>query len=140
MLVLLLLNLKDVFKRFVNEITSRNFEDINDNTFTIYGEWCGGNIQKVWVFQIYQNLSLSLVLKFHKFKDGEEARPYWIPYHYLCSSEDNIYNIDDYTNYTIDIDFNMPQLVQNTLSELTMAVERRMPCSESFWFVLVLFV
>jgi hypothetical protein len=73
MLVLLLLNLKDVFKRFVNEITSRNFEDINDNTFTIYGEWCGGNIQKVWVFQIYQNLSLSLVLKFHKFKDGEEA-------------------------------------------------------------------
>jgi hypothetical protein len=53
-----------------------------------------------------QNLSLSLVLKFHKFKDGEEARPaYWIPYHYLCSSEDNIYNIDDYTNYT-DIDFN----------------------------------
>jgi hypothetical protein len=48
------LNLKDVFKRFVNEITSRNFEDINDNTFTIYGEWCGGNIQKVWVFQIYK--------------------------------------------------------------------------------------
>jgi hypothetical protein len=127
------LNLKDVFKRFVNEITSRNFEDINDNTFTIYGEWCGGNIQKVWVFQIYQNLSLSLVLKFHKFKDGEKLGQYWIPYHYLCSSEDNIYNIDDYTNYTIDIDFNMPQLVQNTLSELTMAVEE-MPCSESFWF------
>jgi hypothetical protein len=127
---------KDVFKRFVNEITSRNFEDINDNTFTIYGEWCGGNIQKgVGISNLPKSFFIFGLKVSPNSKDGEEARPaYWIPYHYLCSSEDNIYNIDDYTNYTIDIDFNMPQLVQNTLSELTMAVEEECPVAKAFGF------
>jgi hypothetical protein len=34
--------------------------------YTIYGEWCGGNIQKGVGISNLQNLSLSLVLKFHQ--------------------------------------------------------------------------
>ena len=64
-----------------------------------------------------------------------KAKPaYWIPSHYLSSPEDNIYNIEDYPTYSIDIDFNMPQLVQNELSDLTIKVEEECPVAKAFGF------
>jgi len=37
---------KHVFRKFANQIDSLNLFDVRHNTVTIYGEWCGGNIQK----------------------------------------------------------------------------------------------
>jgi len=129
---------KEVFKKFVNQINSVNLESLHNNTFTIYGEWCGGNIQKgVGITNLPKSFFI-FGLKVTPHTDNEEElrlKPaYWIPFHYLSSPEDNIYNILDFPTFSIDIDFNMPQLVQNKLSELTIAVEEECPVAKAFGF------
>jgi hypothetical protein len=129
---------KEAFKKFATQINSVNLFDVRDNTVTIYGEWCGGNIQKgVGICNLPKSFFIFGVKVTPKTKTEEEARlkpAYWIPSYYLKSPEDNIYNIEDYQTFSIDIDFNMPQLVQNTLHELTMAVEAECPVAKAFGF------
>lgn len=129
---------KEAFKKFANQINSHNLFDARDNIVTIYGEWCGGNIQKgVGICNLPKSFFIFGVKVSPITNSEEEARlkpAFWIPYHYLKSPEDNIYNIDDFPTYSIDIDFNMPQLIQNQLSELTIAVEDECPVAKAFGF------
>ncbi len=128
---------KEVFKEFAKQIDSLNLFDVRDNIVTIYGEWCGGNIQKgVGISNLPKSFFIFGVKVSPKALDAEgNAKPaYWIPYHYLKSPDDNIYNILDFPTYEIEIDFNMPQLVQNKLSELTLAVEEECPVAKAFGF------
>ncbi len=128
---------KDVFKKFVDQIMANNLEDISDNTFTIYGEWCGGNIQKgVGISNLPKSFFIfGLKVSPHALdENGQPKSAYWIPFHYLKSPDDNIHNILDFPTWEIDIDFNMPQLVQNKLSELTLAVEEECPVAKAFGF------
>jgi len=50
----------------------------------------------------------------------------------LSSPENRIYNIEDYKIYSIDIDFNNPQLVQNKIIEMTLEVEEECPVGKEF--------
>ena len=121
---------KEVFKDFVTKINSVNFESLHDNTFTIYGEWCGGSIQKGVAIC---GLPKSFFIFALKVTPHNGERPaYWIPCHYLKSPENNIYNIEDYESYSIDIDFNNPQLVQNKIIEMTLKVEDECPVGKAF--------
>ena len=129
---------KDVFHELMLDIAERENINRNENTITIYGEWAGGNIQKgVGI----SNLSKSFFIfgvKITPHTETEEelkANPaYWVDSTYLRAPEVKIYNIDDYETYSIDIDFNMPQLIQNQLSELTIAVEEECPVAKAFGF------
>ena len=129
---------KEVFKKFVDQILSANLFDIHDHTVTIYGEWCGGNIQKgVAITNLPKSFFIFGVKVTPHTSSEEELKQkpaYWIPSHYLKSPEDNIYNIEDFQTWTLDIDFNMPQLVQNKLSDLTIAVEEECPVGKAFGF------
>lgn len=129
---------KEVFKKFVDQINSVNFFDLRNNVVTIYGEWCGGNIQKgVAITNLPKSFFIFGVKVTPITTSDEESKQkpaYWIPSHYLKSPDDNIYNIEDFQTWTIDIDFNMPQLIQNKLSELTMAVEEECPVGKAFGF------
>ena len=129
---------KDVFRQFATKIDSFNLFDVRSNIVTIYGEWCGGNIQKgVGITNLPKSFFIFGVKVSPITSSEEEARlkpAYWIPYHYLSSPENNIYNIDDFQTYSIDIDFNMPQMVQNDLSELTIRVEEECPVAKAFGF------
>lgn len=129
---------KEVFKKFVDQILSVNLFDIHNHTVTIYGEWCGGNIQKgVAITNLPKSFFIFGVKVTPHTSSEEELKQkpaYWIPSHYLKSPEDNIYNIEDFQTWTLDIDFNMPQLVQNKLSELTIAVEEECPVGKAFGF------
>ena len=129
---------REVFKKFVEQINSVNFFDIAHNTVTIYGEWAGGNIQKgVGICNLPKSFFIfGVKVTPHTYSEEEanQKPAYWIPSHYLKSPEHNIYNIEDFPTWTIDIDFNMPQLVQNKLSELTLAVEEECPVAKAFGF------
>lgn len=129
---------KHAFRKFANQINSLNLFDARHNTVSIYGEWCGGNIQKgVGICNLPKSFFIfGVKVSPHTSSEEElKANPaFWIPSHYLSSPEDNIYNIEDFPTYSIDIDFNMPQLVQNQLSELTIAVEEECPVAKAFGF------
>jgi hypothetical protein len=129
---------KAVFKKFVDQINGANLFSLHNNTVSIYGEWCGGNIQKgVGITNLPKSFFIFGVKVTPHTNTEEElkANPaFWIPSYYLSSPDDDIYNIEDFKTYSIDIDFNMPQLVQNELSELTIGVEDECPVAKAFGF------
>lgn len=129
---------KGIFQHLIAEVLIKNDLDAKQNTVTIYGEWCGGNIQKgVGISNLPKSFFIFGVKVSPIVTDEEEAKlkpAYWVDYDYLRSPDNKIYNILDYPTWEIDIDFNMPQLVQNKLSELTLAVEEECPVAKAFGF------
>jgi len=129
---------KDAFNKLFREIQEKTNVSYEHNTVTIYGEWCGGNIQKgVGITNLPKSFFIFGVKISPIVADEEELKnqpAYWVDYSYLKSPENKIYNIDDYETFSIDIDFNMPALVQNQLSELTIAVEEECPVAKAFGF------
>ena len=129
---------KELFTELIASVFTKNEIDMLENTVTIYGEWAGGNIQKgVGITNIEKSFFIFGVKVTPHTTTEEDAKvkpAYWVDYSYLKSPENRIFNIDDYPTWTIDIDFNMPQLVQNKLSELTLAVEEECPVAKTFGF------
>jgi len=112
-------NNKDVLKTILL-IHSENRPDAD--VATIYGEWCGGNIQK--------NVGICGLEKMFVIfgcKVGEE----WIPLKSQMLCVPNIYFIDEFPTYNMDIDFSEPERAVNKLSELTLAVEAECPVAKA---------
>ncbi len=124
----------------MTEVILKNNFDVKNNTVSIYGEWCGGNIQKgVGITNLPKSFFIfGVKITPHVDSNDLEAvkknPAYWVDSTYLRSPEQRIYNIADYPTYTMDIDFNMPQLVQNDLADITNAVELECPVAKAFGF------
>lgn len=119
---------KENFKSLFNTL---DFKDAD--YLTIFGEWAGGNIQKgvaitglpkMFVIFAVKRSFMNEVKTNYFLSDSETI--------HLKNNDAKIYNILDYENYRIDIDFENPQLVQNKLIELTMAVETECPVGRRF--------
>lgn len=100
------------------------FEGISYNEYiAIYGEWCGGNIQKgVGVSSLEK-----MFVIFDVVVDGEYLEHFGrdIP-------EKRIFCIDNFPTFEIDIDFNNPEACQNTLIDWTLKVEEECPVAKKF--------
>ena len=100
---------------------------LDNNIFSdyiaVYGEWCGQGIQKgVAVSQLSK--------KFIVF--GVKIDNVWVKDIFkFQDNKQNIYNINQFDNYSLNIDFNNPELSQNKLIELTSLVEQECPVG---WF------
>lgn len=53
-------------------------------------------------------------------------------YKHLHINEERIYNILQFEHYYIDIDFNQPEMIQNKLVDMTIAVETECPVGKYF--------
>lgn len=95
--------------------------DFNDY-IAIYGEWCGGNIQK--------GVALNGLPKMFVIF-GCMVDDVWVDYD-RHENLKNIYNINQFPTYEVDIDFNNPELVQNALIDMTIAVEDCCPVGKYF--------
>lgn len=124
---------KDQFIELINIVKSENNIDTKEFTISIFGEWAGSNIQKgVGI----SNLDKSFFIfgaKISKENDPE-FNSYWVSINNLRNPDVKIFNIEDYPTFTIDIDFNMPQLIQNKLGEITEEVEKQCPVAKAFGF------
>ena len=90
----------------------------------IYGEWCGGNIQKGVALNGLEKMFVVFAIK----ADDE-----WIDlWSDLQDNEQGIYNILQFKTFDVKIDFNNPELVQNKLIEDTLTVEEECPVGKYF--------
>jgi len=98
------------------------FENIEfDESCAIYGEWCGGNIQKSVAINGLPKMFVIFAVKIDDiYQDMENFK-------HLKIDEQQIYNIMQFKTFSIDIDINSPELVQNKLIELTEEVEKECP-------------
>ena len=131
---------RDIFQKMFDQIRSDLKGSIYpDDTITIYGEWAGKGIQKgVGISQIEKSFFIfgvkispvNVVIIEDINDDPEIDHAYWIKHTHLSSPEDRIYNIHDFKTFKIDINFNHPERIQNTLIEYTEEVERECPVSK----------
>lgn len=89
----------------------------------IFGEWCGGNIQK----GVALNQLTKRFVVFKVMVDGE-----WSTETKLSLPDKNIFNINDFPTWYLDIDFENPGLSQNTLAAITEQVEAECPFAKAF--------
>ena len=97
----------------------------------IFGEWCGGNIQKGVALNGLTKMFVVFAVKV-VFAD-ETSR--WLPVgefdiHY---PQYHVYNINTFPTYEIDIDFNFPEIAQNKMIEITDSIEKECPVGKHFF-------
>lgn len=134
---------KEAFAELFEQVKQKEQVDLTKNTISIFGEWCGGNIQKgvgianleksFFIFGVKISPIIDVTTEQDKL-DRKELVANWVDYTYLRKGTNKIYNVSDYQTWSIDIDFNIPQLKQNELSDLTIAVEQSCPIATAFGF------
>jgi hypothetical protein len=96
----------------------------------MYGEWCGGNIQKGVALS---GLSKMMVIFGVKLVYSEEDMRWMdITDLELNRPELSVYSALSFPTYELDIDFEHPERVQNKIIELVEAVETECPVARAF--------
>jgi hypothetical protein len=98
------------------------------STIQIFGEWCGGNIQKGVGLNYLEKqfivfgIRVSIDSSSQCFANGEEVEG-------ICYGITKC--IYDFPSYKLDIDFNKPELVQDELIKITETVEKDCPVARA---------
>jgi len=100
----------------------------------IYGEWFGNGIQRgVAVTEVPKSFGIFAI---KIITESEEVPNFWLdiePLQSLISEPDlNIYSIQDFGVYDIEIDFEKPEYAQNQIIKLTEEVEADCPAGQYF--------
>jgi RNA ligase len=122
---------KEAFMEIINKIKEKYSIDTSRYTICIYFEWVGKGIQKNVSVSNIEKSAFIFGIKIAK-PDDKDFVNYWIDPSGFSSPENRIYNIRDYKTYSIDVDFNYPQLSINKIIEMTLEVEEKCPVGEAF--------
>lgn len=118
-------DLRDKIIESIFPITNPTYDSL-----TVYGEWCGGNIQKGVAIT---NLPKMFVIFGVRVINGEND--VWVHSDLWKDVEFpiyNIFNIHKFQTFSVDIDFNKPELSQNILGKITEDVEKECPVGKHF--------
>lgn len=128
---------RGAFQNLFYHIMLKHNLDMKQNTITIYGEWVGKGIQKSVAISNIDKSMFIFGVKITPHPKSEDDKPvaYWVDSSDLRCPEARIYNIEDYKTYSVEIDFNMPQLAQNKIIEMTLEVEEECPVGKAFGHV-----
>jgi hypothetical protein len=103
------------------------FQD-NVKYVILFGEWCGGSIQKgVALNQLTKRFvifGLKVVL--------EDDTTQWLDYSSIRDHSIHVYNIDDYRKYEIDIDLNRPDKAIEQMTQWTTEIGNECPFAKDF--------
>ena len=123
---------KEKFKTILESFLDKTTDD--KQTVQIYGEWCGGNIQKGVGLSKLPKMFVIFGVRISE--DAESQN--WIDINTLRTVTD-LYGLPDNTYLNVDfpvsymsIDFNKPEYAQNSLQELTIEVEQDCPVARKF--------
>lgn len=119
---------RDVASQVTNEILPHRKDSITK--VCIFGEWCGSSIQKGVALNQLPKMFVIFAVK--AVFDDETTQ--WIDVGAidLHLPDSNLFNIDTFPTYEIDIDFNHPELAQNMMIEITEEVEKECPVGKYF--------
>lgn len=102
----------------------------------IFGEWCGGNIQKgVGITQLpkmFVIFGIARIVEDERqwFESDEVQLVHQRASSHCNAFPNNIFSIYQFPHYEIEIDFARPQDIQQQLSDMTIAVEEECPVAK----------
>ena len=103
------------------------FDGIEFNDYcAIYGEWCGQGIQKSVAITELPKMFVIFAVKI------DDVYQDMAKFTHLKIEDQQIFNILQFPTFSIDIDFNQPEMSQNKLIELTDGVEKECPVGKNF--------
>lgn len=111
---------------FIATTMAASLED-NKEFIQIYGEWCGGNIQKGVGLQYIPKQFIVFSVRYSGVENPQESNDWETPNEWPFCYMEGITDSFEYPMYELEIDFNTPTLIQNKLIELTEAVEKDCP-------------
>lgn len=124
---------KDVFIDIIKKLANIHNVDLKNNTIMLCMEWAGKGIQKkVSISEIDKSAFIFSHAKVAPF--DQEKSSYWIYTHKIDSVENSIYNIENFKTFTIEIDFDRPELSINKITEMTLEVEEECPVAKELGF------
>ena len=119
---------KPIVENMIKEIIDTHNK--TEGYITIFGEFCGGSIQKGTSLNSLPKMFVIFGLTYKPYI--EDSAIEWLDINLLKSiPELNIYNINDFQTYSIDIDFNNPRSALESLNALTLAVEEECPVGKA---------
>lgn len=122
---------KEVFIELIKTLAVFYEIDLTKNTIMLCAEWAGKGVQgTVALSKIDKSAFIFSHAKVAPFDDA--LKSYWIYTQKISSIENRIYNIEDFKTFSIDVDFNVPQLSQNNIIDLTIEVENECPVAKEF--------
>ena len=121
---------EDVWRDVARQVTNEILPHRNITKVAIFGEWCGSGIQKG--VALTQLPKMFVIFAVKAVFDDETTQ--WLPVGEidLHLPEDNLFNIDTFPTYEVEIDFNHPELAQNKMIEITEEVEKECPVGKYF--------
>jgi hypothetical protein len=110
----------------LNQIKKAYKGDELPSVIRVYGEWCGGNIQKGVAINGLEKFFVIFAIKTDDdwFTDDQLVQ--------VKNPEENIHNILDFHTYNITIDFNNPKESSEKLAEVCEEVEKECPVGKAF--------
>lgn len=111
----------------IKNVLSFNFSWKETDNMAVFGEWCGGNIQKGVAITGLPKMFVVFAIRFND--------DIWINMNNglgFKSSEFGVYEVSDFPRFFITIDFDNPELMQNHLAKITEEVEQECPVGKSF--------
>lgn len=118
------------FCALLDEVINEHQIDTKEFTVSIYGEWAGKGVQKAVGISQLPKAFYIFGVKVSKPGDSD-FKSYWLPSSHLRNKECGIFNVEDYQTFSVDVDFNMPQLAINEFTKITEAVEKECPISKA---------
>jgi hypothetical protein len=94
----------------------------------IYGEWCGGNIQKGVAINGLPKMFVVFAIKVQETPESDFVWCKFVGH----EPDHGIYSIQDFNVYSINIDFDKPEIAQNLMIEITEEVEAECPVGMFF--------
>jgi len=134
---------EDVWMNIIYQLADEYNIDLDTKIVSIYFEWCGEGIQKRTAVS---GIGKKLAIIFSYFKvssliplveNPNEEPAEWFPTKvggdWIRNNENNIYNINDFPTYVVNIDFENPLMSQNELIEIvTGTIETGSPVGKHF--------
>ena len=120
------------FAMFINSVGHKRLSDYALGMFPeatevcVYGEWCGGNVQKgVGISGLSKMFVVFGLLVDDVWQKPDIVKNFKLP-------EAQIFNIFDYRTFEIEIDFADPEPFRNTIVDWVLEVERECPVAKAF--------
>lgn len=110
------------------------FKVKRDTCVTVYGEWCGGNIQKNVAINDVEKMFVVFAVRIGVDEETQWIRADNTNFSITTYSLLQIYSIGQFFNscYEVTVDFNNPEEAQNKFVELTKAIEKECPIGACF--------
>ncbi|OYT14614.1 MAG: hypothetical protein B7C24_17465, partial [Bacteroidetes bacterium 4572_77] len=106
-------NREEIFMNLISQIQHFYFNDGNPGIITIFGEYCGQGINQGCAIHQLSKRFVIFAVKIVPI----ESDSYYLDSTNLRDPDNDIYNINDFKTYKVNVDFNYPELSQNKFVE-----------------------